>query len=392
MTLERLQRGLGSGRQWAIANRRGEEVAACIREDPRWDRQLDSRAEYYARLALALGVPVSPEDDLGLPVLGRMAIHGDAAARRALREYVAEGDEWAAAIEQLGHDFETGGPAPDAEAAVAGLDAVLADRFGDDLETALLDAATYGDVLRRWPRFAEILGGGEDGDGWHTRSDLAALPTDALLELERPHEWRLAGMVLGGRPEDAEEIVGAAHDPGHAMRLAAIRALGTLARPELIPLARSLIAAAPGRQLGLVIGDAIEALPFALSRELALEWLTDPDWRRRRIAARTLAAHAGAEDAGAARAALEAELELRDQYVICSLAQALARVPDAGPAPALREAYETMPYSYGRHFVVEAIKVTDPSFPSTLAPECRYDCESVTRELAGSSTGSHNDA
>ena len=85
MSFGRLQRGLGSGYQWAVGEGRviaADLVAACVRDDPRCDRQLDDRAGYYARLALELGVQVSPEDDLGIPVLGRMAIKGDLGAAR----------------------------------------------------------------------------------------------------------------------------------------------------------------------------------------------------------------------------------------------------------------------------------------------------------------------
>lgn len=393
MSFGRLQRGLGSGYQWAVGEGRviaADLVAACVRDDPRCDRQLDDRAEYYARLALELGVQVSPEDDLGIPVLGRMAIKGDLGARGALREHVAEGDGWAEAIEVLSYDYEAGRPAPDWEAAVRGLDEVLVDRFGSDLDAALWDAGLVGDVWKVWaainPWIADALA--EDpvlDDEWRPpllrTSILASLPARGLLELEPAGDWRRVGMALGHHPEDVELILAAAHDPDHAMRPAAIHALGMLGRPELLALARSLTETDPPRPLGVAIAGALNALPFAISRDLALDWLGTPDLRRR-AAARVLAAHATAADVDAARAALTAETPLGDQYVICSLAEALGRVPAAGPTPALRDAYEEMPYSYGRHFVVAAIAATDPSFATTLAPECRHDCEATTRELA----------
>jgi hypothetical protein len=325
-----------------------------------------------------------------------MAIHGDASARRALREHVEDGEYWADAIEQLSYDWEAGRPAPDWEAAVAGLDEVLIDRFGSDLEAALYHAPAYGDVWKTWPRIAELMEAEDEHEEWRPpmlrRSVLAAMPTPGLLASEQPRQWREIGMVLGGRPEDVDAILEAAHDPEHPMRPAAIRALGALGRPELLPLARALTGDESPRPLRIAIGHAVVALPFALGRDLALEWLPEPTATRRRAAAGILAAHAGANDVEPARAALENELELGDQYIICSLAEALARVPEAGPSPALSAAYERMVYSYGRHFVVAAIAATDPTFGATLAPECRYDCESVTRELAGSSAGSHSGA
>ena len=56
-----LQRGLGSGYLWALDADRSVAQALllhCIFNDPRWDRQLDARVEYYATLALDVGLDV----------------------------------------------------------------------------------------------------------------------------------------------------------------------------------------------------------------------------------------------------------------------------------------------------------------------------------------------
>ena len=168
-------------------------------------------------------MPVSPEDDLGIPVLGRLAIKGDADARRALREHVAEGDGWAEAIEALSYDYEAGRPVPDWEDAVAGLDEVLVDRFGSDLDAALWDAGLVGDVWKIWaatnPWIADALA--DDpviDDEWRPpllrTSILASLPARGLLALEPPGDWRRVGMALGNHAEDVDLILAAAHDAG----------------------------------------------------------------------------------------------------------------------------------------------------------------------------------
>ena len=59
--LGKLQRGLGSGYLWAMDADRAVSHALlvhCIFNDPRWDRQLDARVEYYATLALDVALDV----------------------------------------------------------------------------------------------------------------------------------------------------------------------------------------------------------------------------------------------------------------------------------------------------------------------------------------------
>jgi hypothetical protein len=65
------------------------------RARPRWDFQVEDRADYFARLALALGLTgrdidpdeIAADEDarcLGIDVLGRLAVRGDAAAHERL--------------------------------------------------------------------------------------------------------------------------------------------------------------------------------------------------------------------------------------------------------------------------------------------------------------------
>jgi len=50
-----------------------------------------------------------------------------------------------------------------------------------------------------------------------------------------------------------------------------------------------------------------------------------------------------------------------------------------------------MPYSYGRHFVVDAIATTDPGFPDHLAIDCLWDAEPQVR-TAGTRHASRTDS
>jgi hypothetical protein len=67
---------------------------------------------------------------------------------------------------------------------------------------------------------------------------------------------------------------------------------------------------------------------------------------------------------------------------VCSYADALGRHPALGPYPELDRAFLEMPYSYGRHFIVDALGVTDFRFSSTRAVDCLWDAEPLIRATA----------
>ena len=59
--LGRLQRGLGSAAREVLEGRARNArdlVRSCLEADPRWDTDLDNRADYYAVLGIAAGVDV----------------------------------------------------------------------------------------------------------------------------------------------------------------------------------------------------------------------------------------------------------------------------------------------------------------------------------------------
>ena len=56
-TLGQLQRGRGAGWLAAAQTRMVDLLLQCLDADPRYDSQVESRAEYYATLAIELGLP-----------------------------------------------------------------------------------------------------------------------------------------------------------------------------------------------------------------------------------------------------------------------------------------------------------------------------------------------
>ena len=96
--LGQLQLGRGAGWLRAASEGDGPELLrAALSREPRWDRQLEHRADYYATLAIALGLSsldldldeICLDEDarqLGLAVFGRLAVRGDDAAIAVLQQ------------------------------------------------------------------------------------------------------------------------------------------------------------------------------------------------------------------------------------------------------------------------------------------------------------------
>ena len=417
--LGKLQRGLGSGYLWALDAHRSVAHALlvhCLFNDPRWDQQLDARDEYYATLAIDIELDLGAleawlrdndeestelEQNL-LGMLGRMAIRDHAQAGRALRDYVSYGRSWPRAIVLLTGDPEmmrAGVPWPEA---VAGLDSVLVDRFPG--ESALAEALADVDARERpWSLWSienhKIAGALAAGHRVplpaRTRkrqprrkpSNPRELSTDALLAMSEESRWRQVAEELTTRRgrEDVRRMMGAARDPDRVMRRAAILALANQGRRDVLEIAEESTSQEPRGKLQGTIALALEAMPVSQTRALAHEWLMSADWGRRRKAAGILGTRAEEEDLEVARRALVRELDEGlegDVFVICSLAEALERCASSGPFDELSRAYEEIPYSYGRRFIVSALAASDPTFPGDLAVECLWDCERESRAIA----------
>jgi hypothetical protein len=426
--LGKLQRGLGAGYLWVLDADRAVAHALlmhCVFNDPRWDRQLDDRDDYHATLALDVRLHIgalelwlhdSDEDDGDttsdvLGMLGRMAVRGHADARRVLREYVAYGHFWPAAIERLIGDGDALAGSTSWPEVVGGLDAVLVERFAT--EDALTEALAGIDPRERpWTMWSvenrriarafalEQRGGGATttpaagpskrrgtrGERPPGRRRPREMSTAELLQVAEDSRWTQIADELATRlgAADVEQLVAAAHDPDMPMCRAAILALGRQGRRELLEIAEQATSHAERGKLQGAVALALEAMPLSQTRALAHNWLTSADWTRRRKAAGMLATWAEDEDLGPARRALSDELDLGldgDVYVIGSLSEALGRCGVHGPFDELQRAYEAMPYSYGRRYIVAALAASDPTFNGDVAVECLWDCEAETRRL-----------
>jgi hypothetical protein len=112
-----LRQGRGNGFRDAlrVGDSAAGDVLGCVLDDPRWDRQVEQRDEYYARLLLALDADIraleervldeGPRDDadfwLPIGVLAEMARRGHARPGNAIATAIRRGLRWRACLDAL---------------------------------------------------------------------------------------------------------------------------------------------------------------------------------------------------------------------------------------------------------------------------------------------------
>lgn len=411
--LGRLQRGLGSAAREVLDGRPSntrELVQSCLEADPRWDTDLDDRADYYAVLAISAGVDVAVLEELArdqprgdghdpgpspvLGVLARTAARGNKKAISATQRYIATGRYWEWVIPWLLPEGRSTPASSGWPEWVDGLAPLLCERFPtvELMSEALKDPWSVAPTDAPWNEWGtayRLIGAAlkatTDSDRRPAAHDrYADAPTSKLLALEKATLARRVAKVLASRTadEDIQLMLGAAEEPSLAMHVAAVNALAIQQRIEVLPAVLKLTDEIGRGMTRALLFQAFVALPYAATRAPATEWLTGGDRTRRAAAARAMGAHAIDEDVRLITDELSRELDQGlggEQYVVCSLAEALGRHPRHGPYRELDRAFNEMPYSFGRGYVVNAIAETDPQFPEQLAIDCLWDCEPAVR-------------
>lgn len=356
--LGQLQRGRGAGYQSALrAPGAAAAVRECVAHDPRWDRQTDSRAEYYARLLIALEIPaesievdvLDPELPLGVAfgVLVVLSRHGSLAAAGALHEYLRrspEPDWWV--VDTL---WDEGG-------AVArdGLAEVVLARISDE---ELAEVVRADGPWRAWAHDPRVSAALANASAPWPRLDVPDLTARTSAEVR--------DLATG---EDG------------LIRTAAYRELSRRGDPVLLDLAervelRNSYGAAPG--LGSPIVDlGTAALPRARG------WLHSHDEWLRRLGQNVIAAHGATADSGALLAWFDQAVAGGDWCASEIHADALARLSHRPALPSLLHAWELTPHSLARrHYLPALIKLEAPDLHAYL-DEAVDDCEPDVQEIA----------
>ncbi len=420
-----LQRGRGAGFLRALQENPTTVHALlyhCIIHDPRWDQQVEDRAEYYAQLVTVTHMDLAPleqylrtlQDErndsdawLAIGALGSLARLGNATALTILRHYIAYGTQWESALLKL---VELADPA-----ATAGLADSFYARFatGEQMNKfdahALLDRHLYP-LMQSWslthPGMERLYAEAETM--WTTiwaaypqrRSwpavNYEARPVSELLAAIDSSNRRQIEKMLFARLHQADiaQYVAAFSSEHHLVWWVAFQCLVALeaAAPFYDMLLHKLLAylgsgnsrALRGLQLTYA-GRILQQLPPEMTLPLARRWFAAPEWHLRSVGEDILEAQATLEDIPQVRAGLIAALATAtrhnsDSYRICAVLDILARFPDLGLLPEVEAAFVQAGYSFARRRAARTMRVNAPAaFATTYAYECLWDCEEETR-------------
>lgn len=338
-----LRLGRGNGYRAALETRAVEDVLACVLDDPRWDRQVEERDDYYASLLIRLDADIQPivehiaqleADDprgwLPVGVLAQMTWRGHAAASAGLAQ-----------------PLERAVPAP--EGGAGGEPGVVA-----ALEKRLQHASV-----------SELIAVAQE-----------VVPLVPLVEL------LLQRGVTASEPALHAAVVTA----GPRSRAVALRTLGKLGHAAYLDDAKAYLEQQKGRE---GTGDELRsgfisylaALPGDATLPLARAWF-DREWPMSLAAERIFALHATVDDRGLLEAAGSAALVSGDMYRLCAVLEGLGVIGDPRSVPLLCQAYAEAPYSFARRTALEAVLQHRLESVTEVLVESLWDCESASRILA----------
>lgn len=352
-----LQRGRGAAARAVLATPPTLEhlrhVLACIMEDPRWDRQVESRDTYYAELAVHL--------DLQAPQIGRRV------EERASGGQGDETDLWLPS-------------------------AVLA---------ALVDAgdAEAGEVLTRLVRKSVLESeepvSSEASTPRSRRSFVdASLSTTDLLEQATPWNRTKLVRVLSSRRglADQEALLEATRSRSVHAGHVAWEVLASQGHDRLIHEAISVFQEHAGLPLEAQAPRVAErhgpkkyllALPAETALPYAREWFFGPH-PLSLLGAQILKRHAEASDGPVVIEALKSAWKSREMYRACDCVDILATAEHREATDTILEIDQETAYSYLRRrttrFLVGA-GVSHPAVASRLE-DALWDCEGDTVLLA----------
>lgn len=408
--LGQLQRGTGAGFLQALAApvAAREEVLQCILRDPRIDPHHESRARYYAELALQLAVPIesmvqaasADEADLAVvDVLAEMAARGSLELMSLLADRTSSTELRCRMVAYL-RDYPAWATAQLPIDAIADLAATL--RNEDEL---VVDVEIYPDFWRpfagRIPGVAEAFAtaaaeaAAERAALPDRPPDPTTLPTSTLLDLLEEYASREIHEQLAQRTsaEDRALLAWRVEYGTSARLFAAADALGRMGDPRLLDLAEQLFAEPddltdPQRMLSVAarsrraaLGRYVANLPPEQTLSLAREW-----WARggyfETVAGRVLAQYAEPHDRTWLEAVVRAQLGA-GKVVSGDAVEALRRIADHRSLPLFADVAAQTTSSFVRTLALAGLAL-DPLAPvaARLLQEALCDCESEARQLA----------
>lgn len=382
-TLGKLERGRGAGWLAAAETRAVDLLRQCLDADPRYDSQVESRAEYYATLAMELRLPahllalgaISDESTRSLrrDVLAIMAKRGDADSVKVLWDHLdgSPGSEQIArCLFELNCD-------------IIRLEAVIAANVhGDELDRMVYwnKQFPWERWAKRHPQFAEAS---ERVATWGKRPDPpdTGAPLNVILSIDVspiPADL-LDRFVNRATSEELALLQQSAVGDDRRARYFALAVLGRRNDPCALELAEKTFASNTSGRDRATLYRYIRSLDGNHTLPLARRWLGAED-SRDGVAAFLMALHSEPEDVPTIRTAFARHWsETECTYPLCDLVEALGRHPAQGPYEELRLTFNDVVYSYARERAAASMARVDPQFQDLFATECLWDCESGTQ-------------
>jgi hypothetical protein len=369
-----------------------------VTRDPRWDRQVESRADYYAQLILARALSIVPlvrrlwnRDGpsqetsttlLLVDTLGRLAVRGHGGALAIVRDYLRWGVWWATAFAHLGDARQ-----------LRGTEAVVERRFpGDQLVGALqgLEIDPWRAGISPESAVGRILSMHEQRRSCPRQEsgNFAGLTTEDLFWNAGDGAARRFVEELVHRDERAllRKRAASPAQPGANVALIALAclrdrctrdlAVASLATPRLPILSR------------VTANRALTLLEAATVLPLAREWFESAVPYRRRAAEAILEVHAEDADLFMLTGAIDQAMKDGDGYRLCAVVDGLARLRAVRAIPWLQDVYVSADYAFVRLRAARALADVDAGFAEREGVECLWDAEPGVRAFGAARAAS----
>lgn len=421
--LQMLRTGRGDGYRAALAALAVDDVIACVVDDPRWDRQVENRDDYYASLLIQIDADVerivehifdssdkADESTCWLPigVLAQMARRGHSAAALGLALCVRQGQRWRACLDALD---AAGGEALIASVVdakdVEGLLLIVGEELADAAQVVQAPWEAWALTLPAL-RFIAAARGSRTAEpkhlsgpvGWmahrlHVSDSTEVSDRSTVAELlqaaTKPGPTRPIVDVLLRRDDQATEqaLRCAASGGSPRERAVALQVLGKRGCVDYVDDAKQFLVAQTRESdrsdqafLRTSYVRYLQAVAPELTLPLARDWLFAP-WPLSLAAEQILSVRATFADRGALEGAGKAALAAGEMYRLCSTIDGLAIIGAAESLPFLCQAYAEAPYSFARRRAVMALcpHASHETVQEFLV-ESLWDCEAESREHA----------
>lgn len=439
-----LQRGRGAGYLLAIETA-SEKVwpllIECITNDPRADKQVEYRADYYCSLIIEIEMDITPLGDylkqndgddnqfcnlkLIFETLDSLVCRHNMKALSILQDYISYGFHWQYVIMSLWYS--------DVKNSLDNIDRIICSRLSSD---ELFQEDFKNNIIEDWKIYCRdikdirkrILHGDKEiraglflpiSEPWKTLcqkneklaeafgqfcslDEIESLPPQESISPPDPAELTVSELFsLVDRPDrpifykifdaleqkvirDDEELLLKNLSAQNEDRIIlALKGLAVLGTPKAFEAVKSIIefTEEPHSRVRGHAFTAISQMPASLSLALAREWFQKSEWYYQVGGGEILVNHATPDDIPLLVKALNDPRIIRcDDFRLGNTLEALERFEGVGHIPEIENIFLIIPHSYHRCRAAQAMASTAPDvFEAKYAYECLWNCHWKTR-------------